>query len=338
MRLSEIGEAELVQRIFGRLPCGRGVIQGAGDDAAVLDLGGGLVLLFTIDTLVENVHFSRAYTSFRDLGYKALAVNLSDIAAMGGRPGQAVVSLAVPADTRVEDVEELYAGLGEAASGYGVFLVGGDTVRHPDRLVVTVALLGVADRGRVLYRRGAAPGDLFYVTGALGGSAAGLFLLQNPDLECPPDIARRLKAAHLRPAPRVAVGGILAASGAVTAAEDISDGLTVSVAHLCGASGTGCLLRAGSLPVSDAVLALGRLAGKDPLEWALSGGEDYELLFTVRPEAAAGLEARLAAAGWTVTPIGEVLAPDAGLWIEGTDGKRRLLTPAGYDAFYFQGV
>jgi thiamine-monophosphate kinase len=333
MWLSEAGEAGLVREIFGRLASGPEVVRGVGDDAAVLDLGGEQLVLFTVDTLVEEVHFSRAYTSFRDLGVKALAVNLSDIAAMGGRPNHAVISLAVPADTTVADVEELYAGLGEAAADCGVSLVGGDTVRHPHGIVVTVALLGLVERDRVLYRGGARPGDLFYVTGDLGASAAGLFLLQKPGLNCSSEVERRLKEAHLRPQPRVTAGRLLAANSAVTAAEDISDGLAASVAHICAASGVGCRLQAALLPVAEEVLTLGRLAGKDPLEWTLFGGEDYELLYTVSPEAAGELAENLTTIGQSVARVGEVLPAGAGLWIEQADGSEHPLTPAGYDAF-----
>lgn len=334
MRLADIGEFGLVENLFGRLTGGPGVVRGVGDDAAVLDLGGERLVLFTVDTLVEEIHFSLSYTSFRDLGAKSMAVNLSDIAAMGGRPTHAVISLAVRADTMVEDITELYAGMGDLAAVYGVSLVGGDTVRHPHGLVITVALLGSAERDRVLYRGGAAPGDLFYVTGSLGAGAAGLFLFQNPDLTCPPGIEKRLKEAHLRPEPRVAAGAILAASSdAVTAAEDISDGLAASLTHICTASGVGCRLQAALVPIAGEVWELGRRAGKDPLEWALFGGEDYELLWTVRPGAAQELEGLLAAIGQPATRIGEALPPGEGLWIEEADSTRHPLVSAGYDAF-----
>lgn len=333
MRLGEMGEAGLIQAVFTRLAGGPDVVRGVGEDAAVLDLGGERLVLFTVDTLVEDVHFRRVYTSFCDLGFKALAVNLSDIAAMGGRPTHAVVSLAVPADTTVDDVQALYVGFREAAADYGVSLVGGDTVRHPRGIVVTVAMLGLVERDRVLYRDGAAPGDLFYVTGNLGASAAGLYLFQNPGLNCPVGVARRLKEAHLRPRPRVAAGMALAASGAVTAAEDISDGLAASLTHICTASGVGCRLDAASLPVSPDALELGRLVGKDPLDWVLSGGEDYELLFAVRAQAAGELGSRLAAAGQSLIRIGEALVPGEGLWIEDAESGRRVLAPTGYDAF-----
>lgn len=333
MRLADLGEEGLIKTVFGRLAGGPGVVRGVGDDAAVLDLGGEHLVLFTVDTLVEEIHFARAYTSLRDLGVKSLAVNLSDIAAMGGQPTHAVVSLAVPAETKLDDIEELYTGLGEMASRFGVSLVGGDTVRHPSGLIITVALLGLVARGRVLCRGGAAPGDLFYVTGALGASAAGLFLLQHPGLSCSSGVEHRLKEAHRRPEPRVTAGGLLGSSGAVSAAEDISDGLAASLHHICVASGVGCRIRAAAVPLAPDAVELGRLAGMDPLEWALFGGEDYELLFTVRPEAAAGLEDGLAAAGQPVTCIGEALTADAGRWVEERDGSRRALGGGGYDAF-----
>lgn len=333
MLLRNLSEADLVRTVFSRLAAGPGVERGVGDDAAVLDLGGDRLVLFTVDTLVQEVHFSRAFTSMHDLGYKALAVNLSDIAAMGGRPAYAVVSLAAPPDTAAADVESLYAGLAEAADGYGVSLVGGDTVRHPHGLVITVALLGLAASGRVLYRGGAAPGELFYVTGTLGASAAGLFLFQNPGTDCSPETARRLQAAHRRPEPRVAAGGVLAACPGVTAAEDISDGLAPTLAHVCAASGVGGRLEAELLPVAPEAAELGRRAGRDPREWVLYGGEDYELLYAVRPDAAEDVAAKLAAAGQAVTRVGEALPPGAGLWLEYPDGTRRPLPPAGYDAF-----
>jgi len=334
MRLVDIGESGLVERILGRLARGPGVVRGAGDDTAVLDVGGKELLLFTVDTLVEEVHFSRAYGSMRDVGAKALAVNLSDVAAMGGRPAYAVVSLAVPAQTAVADIDDLYAGLAGTAARYGVSLVGGDTVRHPHGLVITVALLGLAGRERVLYRTGAAPGDLFYVTGSLGASAAGLFLLQNPSPACPPEVEGRLKKAHLSPEPRAAAGGLLGVSGVVSAAEDISDGLALTVAHICAAGGVGARLLADRVPLSPEARRFGAAVGRDPLEWALFGGEDYELLFTVQPGAAAeGLEREMAAAGWPVTRIGEVLGPGEGLWLEDAAGARVPLVPGGYDAF-----
>lgn len=331
MKLSEVGEWGLLAELLPGLPAGPEVIVGAGDDAAVID-GGDRWLLLTIDMLVEGVHFSLTYTSFHDLGRKALAVNVSDIAAMGGRPTVAVVGLGLPPALELEDIRALYAGLREEAGLYGVSLVGGDTVASPDALSISVALLGEVEPGRALLRSQALPGDIICVTGHLGAAAAGLAVLEGR-LACPPEIAAPLVGAHLRPVARVGAGRVLAASPGVGAAQDVSDGLVTDLSHICRASGVGCVLEAVRVPVAVAARALAAMSGDDPLAWALTGGEDYELLFTVRPWAAEEVERRLQDAGETVTRIGVITAAEEGTKLIHPDGREAPLTPAGYEHF-----
>ncbi|MDI6710097.1 MAG: thiamine-phosphate kinase [Thermoanaerobacterales bacterium] len=333
MRLGEIGEEGLIKRWARGLRLSAGVVRGVGDDAAVLCAPEGELLLFTTDMLVEGVHFTPALVPYRDLGYKALAVNVSDIAAMGGTPRWAVVSLGLPPGAAVEDLDAFYAGLSEAAEAFGVSIVGGDTVRSPRDLVVNVALLGGAAPDRVLYRSGARPGDAVFVTGSIGAAAAGLFLLQHPVPECPEEVQAVLVHAHRRPVPRVAAGSALAAGGAVTALADLSDGLATDLARICAASGTGALVRARDLPVSPEARLLARLAGTDPLEWALYGGEDYELVGTARPEDLPRLRATLAAIGVPLAAVGEVRPREAGLYLRDETGRERPLSPGGYQHF-----
>ncbi|MEW5762802.1 MAG: thiamine-phosphate kinase [Bacillota bacterium] len=330
MKLRELGEWGLLEMLLPGLPAGPEVIVGAGDDAAVLR-GNGRWLLLTTDLLVEGVHFDPAYTGFADLGRKALAVNVSDIAAMGGRPTAAVVALGLPPFLDLEDVRALYAGLREEAGLYEVALVGGDTVASPRGVTVGVAMLGEVEPGRALLRSGGRPGDILCVTGQLGAAAAGLYLLQRRPA-CSPEIAAPLLQAHLRPAARVRAGRILAVSPGVGAVQDVSDGLVTDLSHICRASGVGCRVEAAAVPVAPAARALAALTGGDPLAWALAGGEDYELLFTVRPWAADRVLAALEAAGETATRIGVLTPPEEGRWLTYPD-RRVPIGPEGYEHF-----
>ncbi|MEW6727614.1 MAG: thiamine-phosphate kinase [Bacillota bacterium] len=330
MRLGEIGESGLIARWAGRVTAGPGVIKGIGDDAAVLRLGG-RTLLVTTDMLVEGVHFDTAYAGWRDLGHKALAVNVSDIAAMGGCPLWAVIALGLPPSTEVEGIDEFYAGLLESAGRWGVSLAGGDTVRSPQAVVINLTVIGEAAPEGVLYRSGARPGDRIGVTGPLGASGAGLHLLQHPVSNLPPAIADTLRKAHLRPEPRLAAGAILAGSGCVTAAADLSDGLAVDLGHICDASGVGCVVKAAALPVAPAAAELARVTGMDPMEWVLYGGEDYELLFTASPETGGELEGLMTEAGLSCCWIGKITA-DGRRLLQTPDGLREL-RPGGYSHF-----
>jgi thiamine-monophosphate kinase len=327
-----IGERGLIARIRERLgPPPRAVRLGIGDDAAAVDWPGDTLLL-TTDTLVEDVHFRRATASFTDIGAKALAVNLSDIAAMGGEPRYALLALALPADLTVAAVDDLYAGLAAEATGHGVTVVGGDTCAAPDRMVVTITLVGGV-AGAPVSRRGARPGNALLVTGRLGAAAAGLAVLEGAMTGVPDDVRRTVTQAHRRPIPRVAEGRLVGASGAATAMIDLSDGLATDLAHICAESGVGAEVRLPALPVDAATRRVAEAAGADPIAWAVGGGEDYELLVAVAPERAEDLAQLIhGETGTPVTVIGEVRPADEGLRFVDADGRVRTMRP-GFDHF-----
>jgi thiamine-monophosphate kinase len=278
--MSGSGEFELITSLANRLdPAADGL--GIGDDAAAWSPSAGALVVATTDMLVEGVHFRLDWTSPRDLGWKSLAVNLSDLAAMGATPGRALISVALLPD-QTALLGEMYEGLSDLARLTGTRVVGGDTVRSPGPLVVNVALIGEAEPGWLLRRDGALPGDLLVLTGTVGASAAGLALLLDGDRDrlSRPEAAPLL-AAHHRPAPRLAAGRTLAALG-LRCAIDVSDGVASEAGHLARASGVAIQLDTDRLPLEPAAVALfGDAKARD---LALSGGEDYQLLFTV-PEA-----------------------------------------------------
>lgn len=330
--LRDLGERGLIERIRRRARSpDPEVLVGIGDDAAVLRWGGG-TLLVTTDTLLEDVHFRRRTVLPRDLGAKALAVNLSDIAAMGGEPRFALLALAAPPATRVADIDELYAGLEEMAAAHDVTLVGGDTCAAPDRLLLTLTVLGRVE-GPPLRRAGARPGDAILVTGTLGASAAGLAALERGGLPLAPEALRLLHRAHRRPTPRVREGRLIHASGAATAMIDLSDGLATDLGHLARESGVGATVHLAALPVAEATREAARLLGLEPWRWAASGGEDYELLFTAAPDRAAALAARVATdTGTPVSVIGEVRPAADGVRFVDAAGRPVPVAP-GFDHF-----
>jgi thiamine-monophosphate kinase len=320
--LSEVGEFGLIDRfraLLGEPPEGEVWI---GDDAAVLRAPGGTIL-FTADLLVEGVHFDLAWTSARDLGWKAIAVNASDVAAMGGTPRRALVSLGIRPGVDITFLEELYAGMRECCDRYGLAVAGGDVSRAAE-LVISVALIGNPAGRRVVERRGATPGDVICVTGVLGAAGAGLELLRS-GLPARDDLA----GAHLRPVPRVREAEVLRRH-LPSAMVDVSDGFAADLGHLCTASGVGATIDAGRLPVAD----LGGLPiPLDALALALSGGEDYELCFTIPPERAERAAAEVRAeTGTAVHCVGEVTDPGGGLLLV-LDGIAGPLVPAGWDHF-----
>ncbi len=296
MRVADIGEFGLIDRLRERLGSseGPGLVVPNGDDCAGLVFSPGRWVLATSDVMVEGEHFVRSHASPQQIGRKALAINLSDIAAMGGDPRFALVSLAVPEDTPCDFLEALYDGLREAGEEYATLVVGGNVSRSRSGLVVDVHLLGEADPDRILRRSGARPGDVLMVTGTLGDAGAGLRLLQEAGgTGSFPPSGESLVGALLDPKPRVREGRAIARSGAATAMIDVSDGLSGDVAHLCEAGGVGVRLDAGAFPVSDALREAAARWGLDPADLALQGGEDYELLFAARPEEAEDLAARV---------------------------------------------
>src|SRR5262249_32987705 len=320
--LRDLGERGLIERTRRRLGGAGGQVRvGIGDDAAAVAWPPGQVLLLTTDTLVEDVHFRRSTATLREVGSKAMAVNLSDIAAMGGEPRYALLALVLPADCSVADVDELYTGLLDMAARYDVRLIGGDTCPAPDRSALTRPMVGQAD-GPPVRRSGARPGDAILVTGTLGAAAAGLAALEHGRLVVPDDVAEPGRRAHRSPTPRVAEGRVVRASGVATAMIDLSDGLATDLGHIAEESGVGARVRLAALPVSGAPRGMARLLHRARGTGAVGGGEDYELLFTAPADGAAALARRVTeATGTPVSLIGEVRAAGEGVSFVGERGE-----------------
>jgi thiamine-monophosphate kinase len=330
--IAALGEFGLIARLTSGLASRPEVLVGVGDDCAVLDLGGDHVTLATCDALLDGEHFLRSVATPEQIGGHAMAVNLSDIASMGGTPRYALVSLLLPADLPIAFMDGVYRGLRGEAERYGAVIVGGNITRSPPGLGIDITLLGQVRRDQVVLRSGARPGDALLVTGWLGEAAAGLHLLLHPDVAVPAPTAERLKLAQLAPVPRVPEGRLLALSGAVTAMLDISDGLAGDLGHLCERSGVGAQLDEAALPIHEATRQAARLAGQSALEWALFGGEDYQLLFTVPPAAVPRIIDTLwIATGTPVHVIGDILPSEASLTLRASDGSVRPLAARGWD-------
>lgn len=284
MKLSEIGEFALIEKIGAMfrplLPKG---FTGIGDDCAVLPKSGSHVYVISCDMLIENVHFYKNKISPEDLGFKALAVNLSDIAAMGGAaPSASFLSLALSGDTDAEWTEKFLAGYRELSAAAAVPLCGGDTSAAP-HAVISVTVVGTGQRNKLHFRNQAMPGDAVCCTGSLGDSAGGFRLLRD-NLEAAGEDEAFLLESHLRPEPELKAGRILAGLKGVRAMTDISDGLISNLSRLIEASGCGAAVETEKLPISDRLKRASNRFGWNPEDLALNGGEDYRLLFTADPK------------------------------------------------------
>jgi thiamine-monophosphate kinase len=324
MKLSELGEfglIDLLAAIVGA-PQTDDVLIGIGDDAACWRAASGLHLA-TTDSLIEDVHFTLSTTTWRELGWKALAVNLSDIAAMGGIPRFALVSLGLPVDTDVADVEELYRGMAELARVFNVVIVGGDVVKSPV-VMIAMAVTGTSQDDQILTRDAVVPGECIAVTGNLGASAAGMAVLRNR-VEMDEETSTVLREAHLKPNPRVGEGQALARCG-VKAAIDISDGLVSDLEKLCKSSGVGARVYISQIPVHPMVI---ETFGDDAVMLALSGGEDYELLFTASQDTIDRVRVEMLC---PVTVIGEI-AEESGGKVLDEAGNEVEMGDRGWDHF-----
>jgi len=269
-------------------------VLGVGDDAAIIATGGDEQLVVSTDMLVEGIHFDLSYSPLKHLGYKAVAVNVSDICAMNARPQQITVSIAISNRFSVETLDELYAGIQAACDNYGVDLVGGDTTSSNKGLIISITAIGRAPASRITRRSGAKVGDLICITGHLGSAYLGLQLLErekqvflaNPDMQ--PEMKpenKDLYSAILRPEARTDMIDLFAKNDIVpTAMIDISDGLASEMMHICKASGVGAILEEGNVPIKQEAQLQALEFNLDPITCALSGGEDYELLFTIDPK------------------------------------------------------
>ena len=327
MKLSRLGEFGLIERIRRKLPTGPGVRLGIGDDAAWVNNPSGSSLV-TADLLIEDVHFDLNWTSLFDLGFKSLAVNLSDIAAMGGTPAYAIISLGIPGNFDSTDVEEIYRGVAALARPSNVSVVGGDT-NIAESLIISVCVIGHPP-GRPIRRSGASVGDDIYVTGTLGDSALALQLLQHRGVKLKKRAAANLLARHRRPVPRLAVGTLLARERLATAMIDVSDGLLQDLEHICRASGTGAVIHNNQVPLSAGYRAL---AGDDETHHALTGGEDYELLFCARRAHRSRIQKLSARAGVPIARIGTCVADRRVIVLDDSGKAITLDALGGHDHF-----
>jgi thiamine-monophosphate kinase len=272
--------AEIASQQKGSEP--ENLILGIGDDCAVQRIADGRVSLLTTDTLIEGVHFDRRWHPEDLLGRKAVSVNVSDIAAMGGRPQFALLSLGVSRECDKKWLDGFLAGLKSVLEEYSLCLIGGDTVHSGERLMVSVTVVGEMAEADVCYRSGAKVGDLIWVSGFLGEAAAGLELCRKNIAHN--EIYQPLFKAHLDPEPKVILGMKMAESGLISAMMDISDGLATDLAHICSASGVGAEIDGSAVPLSAALLEASQELHGSPLGLALKGGEDYQLVFTSHPK------------------------------------------------------
>ena len=323
MRAADIGEFGLIgvlRRLLGEGE--RDLVRGVGDDAAVFRGGDGTLWAYTADAMVEGVHFDLSYTSWHSLGYRALAANLSDLASMGGYAvSYALVVLGLRGDVEVEAVEEMYRGMLECGERFSCQVAGGDIGRSPDGLFVSLSLVGALRGDRYLSRANARPGELVLVTGFLGDSRLGLQWLMEGG-----DAAHPCAVRHLCPLPRREEGRLALELGA-TAAIDVSDGLLRDLGHICEESGVGAEINVDDIPISPEARELAAALGRDPLEAALHGGEDYELVLTAGEGDAEEMAGRLPA-----TIIGRVTA-GGGVTLLDREGKRVEISRSGYEHF-----
>lgn len=319
-------------------PLDHGIVVGVGDDAAVVQPTPGMELVMSCDTLVEELHFHRWTLRYEDIGYKAIASNISDIAAMGGKPRWALISVSRPQTVTDEQMIALYRGLYACAGQHGVVIAGGDMTGSPKHLVLSVTMLGEVEQGQALVRSSAKPGDVVFVTGALGGSAAGLdYLLKQQRVNLSeteqPAMAAKLVQIHRRPEPHVLAGRLLAQSGKRAALNDISDGLASEAHEIAAASACGILLQEELIPVLPEAKAYANQSGGPLDDWVLFGGEEYVLLGTLSEADFGPMQQLFHEQGLQFVRIGSVSQDFQGVKLMKEQGKSCELEPGGYRHF-----
>jgi thiamine-monophosphate kinase len=325
MKVSELGEfglIDLIKKMAGGVG-DKNLLIGIGDDAAAWQ-GDDSIQLATVDSLIQGVHYPSGLASWDELGWKAMAINLSDIAAMGGLPKYALVSLALPPDTEVSDVTNLYTGMVELARQFWVTIIGGNISQAP-LVAITVTVFGKSKSQHLLTRSAAREGELIAVTGYLGTAAVGLEMLTKR-LKFDPQTTAYFRNAFLHPIPRIAEGQLLLEQGVKTAI-DLSDGLVSDLNQVCKASGVGARVDVGQVPVEPRVKAE---FGNSALELALAGGEDYELLFCGGAEVVDGVKRKAAC---PITVIGEILPTEKGITLVDSRGRAVSLAKRGWEHF-----
>ena len=329
MWLKEIGEFGLIHRIRDWMkPFDPDLVQGIGDDVAVIQMGK-RALLVTTDILIEDIHFMRSWIDPCSLGKKALTVNLSDIAAMGGIPKYFLISLGLPKDLPFSFISSFYRGLKGRARRYQVDLIGGDTSLSP-KIVINICLLGEGTLQGLVFRKGVKVGDDLFVSGTLGDAALGLKILeQREKRESPKELVKR----HLNPSPRLTLGQTIARHRYANAMIDVSDGLLIDTSHLLEESGVGARIWEDRIPLSRAYRKWMNTYLKDPYSLALNGGEDYELLFTASPKLRKKILSLAITSRVPITRIGEILPKENGLCLVRKNGKEISPSSLGFDHF-----
>jgi thiamine-monophosphate kinase len=342
--VGEFGLIDIIKRIvdvrLDDLTVHANLLRGIGDDAAIYRPTPGHVHILTTDTFVEGIHFDLTFTSFKHLGWKVIAASVSDVAAMGGIPRYATVAISLPGKISVEMVRELYEGMAHVCKRYNCMIVGGDTTTTLANTTIGVTLIGEADEHRVLYRSGARVGDYLCVTGHLGASVAGLKVLQRekdrfsaaasteefrPNLEpYAPAIEK-----HLMPKPRLDISRLLVEHVTVNAMIDVSDGLASDVRHICEQSGVGATVYEHNLPVERVTQTIASEFAQSPTTYALFGGEEYELLFSLSDEEYAKIEQLTS----DVTIIGRITEPAGQIVLVNEQGEHVPLEAGGWDHF-----
>jgi thiamine-monophosphate kinase len=307
LTVSDLSESALIDRIRTRLPpAPPWMLVGIGDDAAVVEPERNRVEVLSVDALVEGVHFDRRFVPPDAIGHRALAVNLSDLAAMGAEPRVALLSFALPPQLLLEDFDQMMGGLTTLANRHRIHVAGGNLTRSPGPLMLDVTVIGTVKRRQALLRRGARPGDGLYVSGTIGAAGAGLRILQSTVDSRQSTVDSRQSAVdrYLRPEPRVRLGLALSRTRAASACIDLSDGLADGVHHIAFESGVGAAIDADALPLDPAARAWFEAAGLDPVVESATAGDDYELLFAVRPGATRRLAAAIRLGGTSLARIG----------------------------------
>lgn len=327
MKIEKIGEFGLIElikrRIFSK---DNSVLVNIGDDAAVIEPSKDKLLIFTTDTLMEKVHFDLKYFTFEQIGWKAMVANLSDIAAMGGLPKFALVTIGLPVSISVENVISIYDGMNEVAKRYKCKIIGGDTFFSPEGIFISIALLGEVEKEFLVKRRGARKGDLICVTGDLGEAQAGLEFLKKYTRKKPALIKK-----HLTPFPRIREARTLVKNLKISSMIDISDGLSSELFHLTEENDLGAIIYETKIPISTNCTKAGDLLKRSPLLWALSSGEEYELLFTIKKKELAKLEKIKEKV--KVSVIGEMLEKKEGIFLMERSGKKKKLRKTGFTHF-----
>ncbi len=337
MKLDEIGEFGLIERIKARKAAyDEDVVIGIGDDCAILRRGSVLEVL-TTDCLVKGTHYQDEWLAMKDVGWKALAVNVSDIAAVGGIPKHALVTLFLPEDFTTADIDDLYDGLDECGNATGVSIVGGDIVKIHGPFAISITLSGTCERDEVVLRSGARQGDIIVVTGSLGEAALGLRCLRDEVSCVEGDLLCNCVKKFQHPMPRLKESRAIVQELRASSMIDISDGLLSDMWHILEASKVGAAIDADAIPVSRGVLEFFNGEKEEALSWAITGGEEYELLFTMSSRLEGKLPGLSEKLGIKLTGIGKITSKASGVKLASPGGEKEL-KPGGFDHFKAEAV